>query len=84
MYFHLVYSPEVLVVASGRKSTRKLFHQATELMVTMDHEFLGNSTSPPCAFLSCRFHMAISLPLGKGLTGVFWDNYRCENLKFLS
>ena len=84
MYLHLVYSPEFLVVASGRKSTRKLFHRATELMATMDHEFLGNSTSPPLAFLSCPCHMAISLPLGKGLTGVFWDTYRCEKLKFLS
>ena len=49
MYFHLVYSPEFFAVAFGRKSTRKLFLQATELMVTMDHEFLGNSTSPPFA-----------------------------------
>ena len=51
---------------------RKLFRQVTELMVTKDHEFVGNSTSPPFAFLSYPFHMGISLPLGKRLTRVFW------------
>ena len=72
-YFLLVYSPEFFAVASGRKLTRKLFRQVTELMATKDHEFVGNSTSPPFAFLSYPFHMNISLPLGKRLTRVFWD-----------
>ena len=73
MYFHLVYSREFFAVASRTKSTRKLFRQVTEFMVTKDHDFVGNSTSPPFAFLSYPFHMGISLPLGKGLTRVFWD-----------
>ena len=71
MYFHLVYSADFFAVASGRKSTRKLFRQATELMVLMHHEFVVNPTSPPFAFLSRPFHMGISLPLGKRLMGHF-------------
>ena len=51
MYFHLVCSPEYFAVASERKSTRKPFREATELIVLIDHEFVGNSTSPPFAFL---------------------------------
>ena len=51
MYSHLVCSPELLAVASGRKLTRKLFRQAAELMFFIDHEFVGNSTSPSFAFL---------------------------------
>ena len=51
MYFHMVYSQECSPVGSERKSTRKLFRQATELMVTMEHEFVGRSTSPPFALL---------------------------------
>ena len=70
MYFHLAYSPEIFAVTSGRKSTRKLFGQGTELMVLIEHEFVGNSTSPPFAFLSCPFQTDISLPLGKRLIGV--------------
>ena len=81
MYFHLVYSPEFFAVASGRKSTRKLFRQATELMDFINHEFVGNPTSPPSAFLSCPFQMGISLPLGKRLLGVFWDTHGCEKPK---
>ena len=81
MYFHLVYSPEFFAVVSGRTSMRKLFRQATELMVLTHHKFVGNSTSPPFAFLSCPFHMGISLPLGKRLTGVFWDTHGCEKPK---
>ena len=73
MYSHVVYSPEFFAVASGRKSTRMLFHQATELMNLIDHEFVGNPTSPFFAFLSCLFHMGISLPLVKRLLGLFWD-----------
>ena len=81
MYFHLVCSPEGFGDASGRKSTRILFRQATELMVLMDHHFVGNSTSPSLAFLSCPFHLGILLPLGKRLVGVFWDTQECEKLK---
>ena len=69
MYFHVVCSSEFFAVPSRRKSTRNLFSQATKLMVLMDHEFAGNSTGPPCAFLQCFFHMGISLPLGKQLIG---------------
>ena len=47
MYFHRVYSPEFLANASGGRSTRKLFCQATELMVTKDHEFLRTLHLPP-------------------------------------
>ena len=83
-YFHLVYSPEFWAVAFGRKLTRKLFRQVPELMFTIDHEFVGNSTSPPFASLSYPFHMGISFPLGKRLTRVFWGTYGCEKLKFLS
>ena len=32
-----------------------------KLMVNMDHEFVGNSTSPPFAFRSCPFHMGMSI-----------------------
>ena len=51
VYLHLVYSPDPFAVASRRKLTRKLFRQATELMVLIDHEVVWNSTSPPFAFL---------------------------------
>ena len=37
MYFHLVFSPEFFSDACGRKSTRKAFCEATELMATIDH-----------------------------------------------
>ena len=50
MLFHLVYSRKLSAVESRRKLTHKLLRQATELMVTIDHEFVGNSTSPPLAF----------------------------------
>ena len=81
VYFHVVYSPEFFAVASRRKSTLKLFGQATELMVLIDHEFVGNSTSPPFAFLSFPLQMDISLPLGKRLIGVFLDTHGCEKPK---
>ena len=49
MYFYLVYSPEFFAVASGRKSTRKLFPQATEFMDLIDHEFVEKPyLSPLC------------------------------------
>ena len=67
MYFHVVYSPEFFAVAPGRKSTRKLFCQATELMHLKDHEFVGNPASRPFAFLSCLFNMGIPLLLVKRL-----------------
>ena len=70
-YLHLVYSPESFAVASQRKSTRKLFRQVTELMVTIDHEFVGKNTSPPFASLSYPFHMGMSFLLGILLTRVF-------------
>ena len=72
MHFHLVYSP------SGGKLTRKLFGQATELRVLTDQEFVGNATCPLFVFLSCPFHIGISLPLGKRLTAVFLDTEGCE------
>ena len=75
MYFHLVCSPEFFAAASERKSTRKHFCQATQLMDLIDHEFVENSTSPPFAVLSCPFHMDISLLLGKRLTGVFFGTH---------
>ena len=78
MYFHLACSPEFFAVASGRKWTRKLFRPATELMVLIDHEFVGNSTSPLFSFLSCPFHMGISLFTGRRPIGVFWDTHGCE------
>ena len=81
MYFHLVCSPECFALASGKKSTRKLFRQGTELMVLIDHEFVGNSTFPPFAFLSCPFHMVLLPPLEKRLIGVFWDTHGCEKPK---
>ena len=81
MYFHLVCSPEFFAVGSGRRSTRKLFRQATELMVPIDHESVGNSTSPPFAFLSCPLHMGISLLSGKRLIGGLWDTNGCEKAK---
>ena len=89
MYFHLVYYVQLTRifqrrVASGRKSTRKLFRQVTELMVTEDHEFVGNSTSPPFAFLSNPFHMGLSLPLGKRLTRFFGAFKGVEKPKILS
>ena len=65
MYFRLMYSPEIVMFASGRKSTRKLVRQRTELMVLIDHELVGNSTSSPFAFPSCPFPMGIWLTLGK-------------------
>ena len=80
MYFHLVFSPEAFAVASGRKSTCKLFRQATQPMVLIDHEFVSNSTSP-LVFLSGPFHVG-TLPLsGKRLTGVFVDTHGCEKPK---
>ena len=79
MYFHLVYSPEIFAIASGRKSTRKLFRQTTELMDLMDHVFVGNPTSPPFAFHPCPFYMGISLPLGKRLLRVFWGIHGGES-----
>ena len=81
MYFHLVHSPEFFAVASGRKSTRKLFRQATELMDLIDHEFIRNPTSPPFAFHPCPFHMGLSLPLGKRLLGLYWGTHGCKNPK---
>ena len=91
MYFHLVCSPELFAGASGRKLTRKLFCQATEHMVLIDHEFVGNSASPTFAFLSGPSHMDISLPLGKRFIGEFWDTHgyekpkskTCTNAKFV-
>ena len=71
MYLHLVQSLDFFSVASGRKSTRKPFQQATELIILIDHEFIGNSICPPFALPSCPFHDGISLRLGKRLTGVF-------------
>ena len=84
MPFNLVYSPECFAVASGRKSGRKLFSRATEMMGTTDQEFVGDSTSPCFAFLSYPFHMGISLLLGKRLPRVFLDTYGCEKHKFSS
>ena len=81
MYLHRVYSPEFFAIASGRKSTRKIFRQATELIVPIDHEFVGNSTSPPFAPFLCPFYMGISVSLGKRLTGVLWDTHGWKTTK---
>ena len=81
MYFNLVYSSEFSANVSGRKSARKPFCQATKLVVVIDHQFVGNSPSPPLAFLSCPCHMGISLPLAKRLIGGFWDTHGCEKAK---
>ena len=65
MYFHLLYSPDFFSDVSWRKSTRKLFCEATKLMNTIDHELVANSMSPSLVFLSCPFHIGVSLTLGK-------------------
>ena len=84
MYFHLVYSAEFFSGTSRRKLTDNVFCEATELMVTMDHELVGNSTSPHFAFLSCPFHIGISLPLGRRLTKVIWAMEKCQKPNFFS
>ena len=81
MYSHLVYSPECFAVACGTKLKVTLLSQATVLMVTTDHEFVGLSTSPLSAFISCLFHMGISLHFGKRLTQVFWDTYGVSSVR---
>ena len=72
MYFIWCARQNVSPSRRGEKLTRKLFHQATELMAVIDLEFVENSTSPPFAFLSCPIHTGISLPLAKRLIGVFF------------
>ena len=81
MHWHLMCSPEFFALTSGRKSARKIFRQATELVNLICHELVGNSSSPPFAFFSCPFHMCISLPLGTSLIGVFWNTHGCEKPK---
>ena len=61
LYFHLVCSPECFVVASERKSARKVFRRLLELMVLKYHEFGRYPTFPPYAFHPCPFHMGIPL-----------------------
>ena len=61
LYFHLVCSPESFVVASERKSARKLFRRSLKLILLKNHEFGRNPTFPPYAFHPCPFHMGISL-----------------------
>ena len=65
MYFHLVYSAEIFAVTSGRKSTRKLFRQATNLMGLIDHDFVGNSTSSLFAFPLMPLSSGHIAPLGE-------------------
>ena len=64
MYVHLVCSAEFFAVASGRQSMRKLFRQATELMVLVDHEFVAN-ISPLCLSFG---------PLLRGHIPSFWGS----------
>ena len=71
MYFHLVSSPEFLVVASARKSARKVFRRSLELMVLKDHEFGQYPSSPPYASYPCPLHVGISLCIGKRAIGMF-------------
>ena len=71
MYLHLVCSPEFFVVASERKSARKLFRQSLELMVLKYHEFGRYPTFPPYAFHPWPFHVGISLCIGKRAIGMF-------------
>ena len=76
MYFHLVYPPECFSDVSGRKSTHNVFSEATELMVTRDHEFVGNSTSP---FFDLPF-----MPVSHGrLTRVIWAMEGCQKPKLV-
>ena len=80
MYFHLVYSPEFFAAASGRKSTGKLFRQATELMDIIDHDFVKKyTTSAPFDFHPCPFHMAICFLWGSGLIGCFGAHMGAKN-----
>ena len=76
MYFQTGVLTRNFRVASGIKSTRKVFCQATELLVLIDHEFAENSTSPLFAFLCCPSHMGILLSFGeaayRGVLGHTW------------
>ena len=76
MYFHLVYSPECLAVASGRKSTRKRFHQGNELMFTMNHEFIEKLHIPSLYFpfmLILHGHIAFfKKAASRGVLGHIW------------
>ena len=83
-YFHLVYSPEFFSNGSCSKSTLKVLREAIEVMVTIDHELVANSPSPPFAFLSGCFQMSIPLPLEKRLTGVIWVMEGCQKPNFFS
>ena len=69
-------------VAPGRKLTGTIFRQLTELMGTIDPEFIGNSTFPPFILLPYPFHMGILFFLGERLASVFWSTQGCEKLAF--
>ena len=84
MYFHLVCSAEFFSNAPGVKSTQEVFRQVTELMVAIDHEFLGNPTSLPFPFLSFPCQMGIWLSLQKRLTRINWAMEGCQRPNFLS
>ena len=84
MYFHLVYPQEFFAVASGRKSTRKVFRRVSELMDLKDHEFGRNPASPPYAFYSCPFHVGMSSCSGKWAMRVFWATCGCRKPKSIS
>ena len=71
MYFHLVCSPEILAVASSRKSARKLFRRSLKLMVLKDHEFRQNPTFPPYTFHPWPSHAGISFCIGKRAMAMF-------------
>ena len=72
MYFHLVYSAQSFRDMSGRILTLNVFCEATDRIVTMDNEFVENSTSPSSAFVACPLHMSVWLPLDKWHIGVVW------------
>ena len=54
MYFILVFSPELFRGVYGGKSTRKAFCEATELMVTMDHDFFLEAWRSPARSIASK------------------------------
>ena len=80
--FHVLSSGVLMGIFRRRvwekNDAQNPFRQGTKLIVFIDHEFLGNSTSPPITFLSWPIHMDIFPPLKDQLTGVIWDTHGRE------
>ena len=76
MYFHLVYSPEFSAGASVRKSTRKAFRQATELMALIDHELVRelyiSPLCPPLMLVSHGHIASFGEAAYRGVLGHSW------------